>query len=107
MNTPTDTKTSSFPKFPDLDSLIKELVSLRSIRDSTEQRIEIILSTLKEAKQQLEHSLSDNFSPPPSSDADIQKAMSSLSTLVKSSATALGNQTNGSGKMSPDLISAK
>ncbi len=78
MNSPLETKVSTFPRFPDLDSLLKELVCLRAVQKSTEQRIEDILKTLHEAKQQLEHSLSDSFDPPPSSDADMQKAMTSL-----------------------------
>lgn len=94
------TPPTSFPKFPDLDSLLKELVCLRSIKDSIEKRMLEIIDTLTEARQQLEHSLRRDFNPPPSSDADMQKVMTSVGNLVKSSGTtALGSQTNGAAKV--------
>ena len=103
MNTPTDPKNSPIPKFPDFESLVKELVCLRIIQDATIKRIEEILTALKDGRLQLDCVLSSDFSPPPSGDADMQKCMTSLGALVKSSGP-LGNQTIGNGKASAGTV---
>ena len=80
-----------FPKFENLESLIRERENLKQIVTIAVTRIETIQGILRESAKMLQEVLNEKFTPPPISDADIQPTITKLGNLMKATITSSSN----------------
>jgi hypothetical protein len=80
-------ESKGFPKFENLEALIKERASLKQVISIAQKRMQEIEKTLAESIQALQYALSEHFFPPPSGDSDTQLVIAKLGNLMKAAVT--------------------
>ena len=90
MNTQPEPK--GFPKFDNLEGIIKEREIHKQVIGIAQKRMQDIERTLAESVQAIQHVLSGGFSPPLSSDSDVQLVVVKLGNLMKAATPLPGSQ---------------